>query len=452
MGYRLNGLLNAMRLADLLGVEFRFAWPLQGRVPQDTTHAVVPAEAFFSAGFLAAYQVDPEVASTGFVPPKGPGIDLDALRAQIRAADRGLLAPGGPLTNRIDPKAVPEVARGFSAEFARVGFHPQIEEPIRAAREVPLEPSTVGIHLRAGDHIYGRFRMVNRFWDKTIPAPIVRELIVRSRADGSPVIVFGQDAGLIAELCESTGAIDAATMRPTLLGDRSAEAMFDLVLMSRCGRILSGDSGFAVQAAAIGDKQAEFHVDLITPEESLEITRSDLERNGDRYHPVQCAFAWWVAYYRVRHDIRFDEAAKMLGAAIEGDPDNPRSRLRLAALSYREGDAVRGDEVLTDALIADVAAGRDRLLSVTELTRMRGRRFDSDEIIEDFERAADAGSGPASLYRAAIRARRGEVESAVVDAATFRKHAAAEPRLAGLDGFDALVEATMEDRLGNFGN
>jgi hypothetical protein len=450
LGYRLNGLLNAMRLADLLGVEFRFAWPLRGQVPQDTTHAIVPAEDFFSADFLAAYRVEPEVASTGFVPPKGRGIDLDALRAQIAAADRGLLAPGSPLANRIDPKAVPQVARGFSKEFARIGFHRQIEEAISAAREVPLDPATVGIHLRAGDHMYGRFRLLNRFWDKTIPAPIARELIMRSKAEGSPVIVFGQDAELITELCETTGAVDAVTMRPTSLGDRSANAMFDLVLMSRCERILCGDSGFAVQAAAISDKQAEFHVDLITPEESLRITRSDLERNGDRYHPVQRAFAWWVAYYRVRHDIPYDEAAVMLSAAIDGDPENSRSRLRLAALSYRAGDVVRGDEVLTDALIADVAPGRDRLRSIIEFSRMRGRRFDSDEIVEDFERAAEAGSGPASLYRAAIRARRGEVEGAVADAAAFKKHAAAEPPLAGLAGFDALVEATMEDRLGEF--
>jgi hypothetical protein len=452
LGYRLNGLLNAMRLAELLDVEFRFTWPLRGQVPHDTTHAIVPAEKFFSADFLAAYQVDAEVASTGFVPPRGREIDLEALRAQIGAADRGLLAPGSPLANRIDPKAVPEVARGFSEEFARIGFHPQIDEAIRAAREVPLDPATVGIHLRAGDHIYGRFRLLNRFWDKTVPAPIARELITRSRADGAPVIVFGQDAELIAELCDSTGAVDAATMRPTSLGDRSAEAMFDLILMSRCEHILSGDSGFAVQAAAISDKQAEFHVDLITPEESLRITRSDLERNGERYHPVQRAFAWWVAYYRVRHDIPYDEAAEMLGAAIEGDPDNPRSRLRLAALSYREGDVTRGDEVLTDALIADVAPGRDRLRSVIEFSRMRGRGFDSDEIVEDFERAAANGSGPATIYRAAIRARRGEVEGAVADGEAFRKHAAAEPRLAGLAGFDALVEATMKDRLGELEN
>ena len=444
-----------MRLADVLGVEFKFTW-----LPKDdTTHAIVPAEDFFSADFLAAHLVEPEAAESGFVLPKGRRIDLEELRAQIKAADRGLLAPGSPLgpgsplARRIDPKAVPEVARGFSEEFARIGFHRDIDEAIRAARGIPLDATTVGIHLRAGDFMYGRFRLMNRFWDKAVPAPIARELIMRSRADGRHVMVFGQDAELIAELCETTGAVDAAALRPTTLGDRSAEAMFDLVLMSRCDRILSGSSGFAVQAASIGDnKPAEFHVDLVTPDESLEITRADLERNGDRYHPLQRSFAWWVAYYRLRHDMPYAEAAEMLEAAIEADPANPRARLRLAALSYREVDISRGDDVLTDALIADVAPGRDRLWSVVALTQLGDRRLDSDEIVEDFERATEAGSGPASIYRAAIRARRGDADGYQTDTETFRKHAAAEPRLAGLRGFDALVEATMKDPLGEFEN
>ena len=450
MGYRLNGLLNAMRLADLLGVEFRFAWPLKGNVPHDTTHAIVPAEEFFSADFLAAYQVEPEVASTGFVPPKGRGIDLEALRAQIRAADRGLLAPGSPLAHRIDPGAVPDVGRGFSEEFARIGFNPRIDETIAEARRVPLEPGTVGIHLRAGDNLFGRFRLMNRFWDKAIPAPIARELITRSRMRGFPVIIFGQDADLISVLCGATGAIDATTMRPASMGGRSAEAMFDLVLLSRCERILSGDSGFAVQAAAICDKQVEFHVDLISPEESLEITRSDLDLNGHLYHPIQRAHAWWFAYYRVRNDIPDDLAAVMLDAAIEADPDNPRSRLRLAALHYRSADLARGDDVLIDALVADVAPDRERLRSVIELTRKNGRRFDSHEIVDDIEHAAEAGPGPAMLYRAALRARLGDAAGAMTDAAAFQDYVAREPRLAGLEHFDGLVWATMEDRLGEF--
>lgn len=444
LGYRLNALLNAIRLADLLGVEFRLVWPLKGQVPTDTTHAIEPAEEFFSAEFLADHLVDDAASTTGLVLPEGRSVDLDSLRVQITRAERGLLAPASPLTQLIDAKAVPDVSRGYSAEFARIGFHPQIEAAIAAARGVHLSAGAVGIHLRAGDNVFGRFRTVNRFWNKAIPAPIARELIVRSRSEGHDVIVFGQDAELIAELCSSTGAIDATTVRPPNLGSRSADAMFDVVLMSRCERIIAGDSGFAVQAAAIGDKQVEFHVDLTSPEESLEIIRTDLRANGDRYHPVQRAFAWWVAYYRVRADISYADAVELITAAVEDDPDNPRSRLRLAALSFREGHIARGDEVLADALVSDVESGRKQLQSVMLFGRRPGNRFDSQEILDDFDRAADGGSGPATIYRAAIRAKQGDAAGAMAEAAAFRAHAATDPRLAGLSDLDELVEATIE--------
>ena len=436
-----------MRLAQLLGVDFRFTWPLRGQVPSDTSHSIVSAEQFFSADFLDAHGVD-EAATSGFAFPRGGTNDLHSLRSQLAGAVRGLLAPATPLASRIDPRAVPEVSRGFSAEFSRVGFHPQIQAAIDAARAVPLTVDVVAVHLRAGDHIFGRFRLLNRFWDKTVPAPIGREMIMRSRGDGHDVIVFGQDVALIDELCTSTGAIDATSLRPATPMTRPAEAMFDIVLMSRCARILAGDSGFAVQAAAIGDQEIELHIDVLPADEALQITRTDLARNGARYHPLQRSFAWWVAYHRVRHDIPFAEAAELISAAIEADPENPRARLRLAALSYREGDMARGDDVLIDALVADARPDQTRLQSVMLFSHRYGKVYDNREILDDIEAAAEAGSGPALVYRAAVRAQRGDTDTPLSDAAAFIAYAGGDPRLASVPGLDALVEETIRARLG----
>ena len=222
------------------------------------------------------------------------------------------------------------MARGFSEEFARIGFHPQIDGAIEAAGGSRLALD-VGIHLRAGDHIFGRHRLMNRFWDKAVPAPIARELIIGpGPTDPSHRLRPRRRAHRRAVRDYRGGRRGGDAADP--VSDRSAEAMFDLV---RCRGVIASSpvtAGSLCRQRAIGDKQAEFHTDLVTPDESLEITRSDLERNGDRYHPLQRSFAWWVAYYRLRHDIPYAEAAEILEAAIEAirptrgqDSGSPRS-------------------------------------------------------------------------------------------------------------------------------
>src|SRR5688500_4351603 len=72
LGERLNSLLNAMRLAEILDVDFRFNWPL-GPVGKDPHHAIVPPEEFFSADFLAAHLVEnADPKDKGYEEPAGP--------------------------------------------------------------------------------------------------------------------------------------------------------------------------------------------------------------------------------------------------------------------------------------------------------------------------------------------------------------------------------------------
>ena len=96
LGERLNSLLNAMRLAEILGVDFRFTWPI-GRFGKDPLHAVTRADEFFSADFLGDHLLATDDARRGFEDLTGPA-DLDSLRHQLAAADRGLMAPSRPLT------------------------------------------------------------------------------------------------------------------------------------------------------------------------------------------------------------------------------------------------------------------------------------------------------------------------------------------------------------------
>ena len=437
LGERLNGLVNAMHLAELLDVPFRFTWPEH---QDDDRHAIVPASEFFSAEFVAAHEIGHHDTADGF-PLADRKTTIDALRQQLASAERGLRVRNRPMTIR---NGADSIRTNTADQFAKIGFHPRIEAAIEAARAVPLDARTAGIHLRAGDVLFGRFRVWTRPAHKVISAPVARELIERSRAEGREVLVFGQDTDLIGELCASTGATDAATLRPP--GDLSPPevAMFDMVLLSRCAPILAGTSGFAVQAAAIAGQPAMESRELIEAVDVVRLTKRDLALHADRYDAAHRSHAWWWAYYVARNQVSFDEGAELLGESLKADPTNPRARVRLAALCYREGEVERGDDVVTDAVVADVAAGGELLGSASLLTNVGFGGFDNQEIFADLERGAEEGAGPARVYRAVLRAQRGETSGAHDDAAAFLAYAAGIDRLADAERLEPMVMRTIE--------
>ena len=148
-----------------------------------------------------------------------------------------------------------------------------------------------------------------------------------------------------------------------------------------------------------------------------------------------------------RHELSYDESMNLVGEALQADPSNPRSRLRLAALSYRHGHFERGDDCLAEALVADVAAGGPVLESVMLFSLLLVTGYDSREILDDIELGAEHGSGPALIYRGALRAQRGDATGAREDEAAFRERALRDPRLGDLVGLDELVGATIDERI-----
>ena len=138
-------------------------------------------------------------------------------------------------------------------------------------------------------------------------------------------------------------------------------------------------------------------------------------------------------------------------SAFTTDPTNPRSRLHLAALHYAHGKPELADDLLVDALLADLDMGDKTLASVLLFSLITVRGYDSREILDDISDAAEAGSGPATLYRGSLRAQRADGEGAARDVATFREYAAGDARLAGLDQLDAMIDRTIQRRLDRAG-
>jgi hypothetical protein len=73
--------------------------------------------------------------------------------------------------------------------------------------------------------------------------------------------------------------------------------------------------------------------------------------------------------------------------------------------------------------------------------------YDSADILDDIERGAREGSGSALIYRAALRAQRGDSAGAREDAAAFGSYAAGDRRLAGLADLERLATATIDERI-----
>ncbi len=185
----------------------------------------------------------------------------------------------------------------------------------------------------------------------------------------------------------------------------------------------------------------------------IALTRSDLAEFGDRYDVVHREFAWWSAFYAGRHDLDYATATELLTAAFESDPANPRSRLHLAARHYAQGRPELGDDILVDALRADVTmTDQSTLVSVLLFSLITVRGYDSIEIHDDILDAAELGSGPATLYRAGLRAQQSDADGAAQDVAAFLAFAAGEPRLSGLDGLGEMVEETIRQRLKRAGD
>lgn len=425
LGERLNAMLNGLRLADLLDVEFRFAWP--STLSTNRHHAIGDPHDLFSAEFLDRHlETDPD--AEGYPLPTGTSNDLASLRAQLQDVN-GLHAPHRPLSTMIDPVAVPEVTRGLSTEFAKLEWTPHVQSAIDLARGIDLGTAPVGIHLRAGDNLYGTYGRWARYTEKVMSAPVARALTERYAAEGRQVIVFGQDAEIIKELCSSTAAQSAADLHPDREWSTTAIAMFDLALLARCELIISGNSGFAYQAAAISDNTVMEYMKLLSPAEIVRVSEEDLRLHGDRYSPVQRSFAFWLAYYLARHELPDDQAVRLLESAVDADPKNERHFLHLAARHFRAGRIEHGERVLLDVMARDLARGKIyRSADLFALLTIGG--FDALELFPDFDKAIDSGSAVAALFRAAVRAR--SEESVAADLALFVDACSLDPRLADL--------------------
>ena len=362
LGARLEAMVGAMMLAELTGGGFRFAWPGMHESFRAYHYISEDAGEVFAGDFLQAHLI----AQEDFDESRLVAFDDEV----VGALRQGRIAPGTMISVQtrhvLNPPIkqlleVESVVPRWAEAFAGIGFSAPMEEARAMAAGAALPAADVAaIHLRAGDVIYGHNAKTNLASDKAIPYPLAIDLIARLRAEGMTPLLFGQDADLLAHLRDEHGAYCADD-----IGDRSGfspaqNALFDLCLLSRCGRIIGGRSGFCRLANRLAGRVRIKPLErLYEADEAVGIIERHLfdpdasPLISGRQKAFAARYAFMLAGETIARDERF---WRLLELARENDPENAFLLLVYACSLYeagREGEA--------EAMLSDIFAARPEL-------------------------------------------------------------------------------------------
>lgn len=363
LGERLKGLLNAMVVSDFFKADFVFEWPSFSDYNAGH-HAVDAPEQVFSADFLGAH--------FGIETPK---IDLPSFlldNARNRTVDTGsVMVPHHDLET-VDPTFATQIKPGAFAEaFDRIAFSDRLVQAIDAARALDLGAAPVALHLRAGDIVYGRYRFNRRYTNKVVPYPLCLEFIQAEREAGRDVLLFGQDADLCRQIATATGARFTEDFHVAQGFDQTQAALFDIVAMSRCARVVAGASGFSQLAQRIGGFEMIDPRNLRPAAEAARILRDALLDPDPAASvtppPLQTAFAAWYTVYFYGSQIALGERIDLLRLAIAQDPVNAFYGVMLSIALFENGQAAEAEAGLRHLMSGDIAT--ERFGSLTEIAR-----------------------------------------------------------------------------------
>ena len=367
LGARLQAMLNAMVLAE------RF----DGDVP-------LPLVALRAR--LRGVPRDPAEGGGVLARPSAPGTPMTRARStggsssgSSRTRPSSSRARAGRFNvgfNRLED-ALPQAARLLAPDaqrraFDRVEFSPELARAKAAAYDVELPRAVAALHLRAGDIVYGYYRLHGYMNGKAMPWPLAVGLAERLRGRGDQVLVFGEDAALCGWVAARTGGVDVRKLCAGMGFDKYQAAIFEIALMSRAGEIYAGSSRFpavACQIAGMRPKRANAQLGR------REIRRRFLDALkastvGSEVSDLQRAFAFSAAALRFERLFSADERDRFLKEAGARDPVNglyDLARIRNRLLS---GDT-RGAAAALEALVVeDAGRGGERLLPV--LQRLAG--------------------------------------------------------------------------------
>jgi hypothetical protein len=398
LGGRLRAIMNAQVLAGRFGGRFGFLWGDMAATEDMAQHSIAPVLETFSPDFAAAHHIDKRHLDGMQTMPLGkatraPDRDgafargIDAIEVgQVDLSYQGVAFPPGAARTALLRKA-----------WGDLQFAPALEAARRAAGSVGFPARASAIHLRAGDIIYGNHRMLDRFHSKASSWPIIEEMVRNQIREGFTPVLFGQDLALCRYLRDRHGALLATDLTVGYDFDKNQQAIFDIVVMSRCERIYAERSGFAVLAAWIAGVQRSSPLFNYRADEKVALIEAALfaETPVADISPQQRAFACRNAF--VMAGIHFPSEPRfqrLLDHAREMDPENDFYHFVQAVACYASGDAKTAEAMIGALLLSE----KTTFLRAFFLKRSDEPRFEVDPYLPLLTQQAELGHAMAALF------------------------------------------------------
>lgn len=339
LGERLRAIVNAIALAKTLNIEFRFEWC--DNKADNGFHAVPGVDRVFSRAFINRYYRPRDTLTERCI------VDFDHWgenNADVYRVNQTI-----PRKLRTNPAIAKAARAGMQKRaFSRIGFSDEIATVIAQAEAVALGDDTLAIHLRAGDIVYGEFKHSPHFTLKVIPYLIAERMIIEARDQGQQVLLFSQDPALAAFFAARYDVLVAQTFASSTF-NAVQHAMFDIILMSRCRRIVAGESGFAIVASAISGSEFVSHLEWM-PRDAMAQALADglrLPSNERNDLPALHVASGCAAAIQLGHATLADTALLDLAQlGMKHDPHNEFLPLYAFFIAHRHLLETQDDEAL----------------------------------------------------------------------------------------------------------
>ena len=389
LGERLRTLLNSMVLAKKTDGHFIFSWPTS--FSANEFHSIDKPENIFSHDFIESYLVDREMLNRCELKSLE---DIQDIKEDLQGDYRkiGVTLDQKFLKNQINDKNIhiERIGLEYRLAFERIDFNKIVTKAINLARSVKLRNNVLGIHLRTGDIVYGKYRYMDRYHNKVVPFYTVETIVTRYLNMGYEIVLFSQDNEACKYFKNKYGVLLSSDLIPEDYNDVQ-RAIFDIVLMSRCKEIVGGSSGFSIVASWIGGSRILNYKNLLSEAEIKSSFIGSLEDKGvlssNLTLPLLKSFSI-IHYLQSFKDYNSVlERITLLKECIIIDPTNNFYRLLLALDYYEENDFEAADNILLDII---------KSKDMTNIKWLAETKFPKTTILSEytleFERYAMQGS------------------------------------------------------------
>jgi hypothetical protein len=399
LGGRLNAMINAMRIADAFGFEFRFIWPRSA-----DTSINDPAQ-LFNQAFLDKFEISRNELKGRPVLPEHKLISLSEYDARQWLKSMGSNAcveaenPFGIACLSLESADI--VRSTFIECFQRINWSTAAHALFNNLTTWRGGDDLAAVHVRAGDIVTGGWRHAMHY-EKYTPLPYVNLAIEQLMQGGAKqVLVVSDNSHLLAWLCQRYEVVITASEIIPHYGElpESLKSLADIVLLSRC-RIIVGppSSAFSLLAANLGCGRVTSPQELVPFDLGRQVLLSgivDMQVEATRFsflNGLICRdIVWYLDVFADEINVRAQLELAKTAALLDSDFVSIHSRIALAAMrtdDWKEAHdaASEGlrlaktgephDDPIVEALATDITV---KCFDIV-LQRQRSRRMRGDPV------------------------------------------------------------------------